>query len=97
MLTKFLNHTKDAECRNIVEKLIKNYQNLGCLMNLKLRFLDSHFDEFTERASVKIKQNGSPGFERRFQEKWDVNMLADYCWMLKGETKPKGKNYEEIR
>ncbi|GBL94378.1 hypothetical protein AVEN_7352-1 [Araneus ventricosus] len=24
--------------------------------------------------------------ERRHQERWDVNMLADYCWMLRPET-----------
>ncbi|GBM13695.1 hypothetical protein AVEN_148213-1 [Araneus ventricosus] len=24
--------------------------------------------------------------ERRYQGRWDVNMLADYCWMLRRET-----------
>ena len=29
--------------------------------------------------------------ENRYQGKWDVNMMADFCWMLKGDTVSKRK------
>ena len=32
-----------------------------------------------EEGCVKI-------FEKRYSEKWNLNMLADYCWILIRET-----------
>jgi hypothetical protein len=35
----FLGNTKDENCPVIVQSLLHNYQNLGCLMSLKIHFL----------------------------------------------------------
>ena len=57
--------------------------------NLKLQFLDSHLDYFPENICNYSEEQaerfhqGLKEMERRFQGKWDINMLADYCWMLK--------------
>ena len=71
--------------------MVKNFQELGCLMNLKLYFLDSHVDfstmnlgdcsdEQCERFHRDIKE-----IQKRYQSRWDVNMMANYCWSLKRE------------
>jgi len=95
--TKFLGNTKDPNYKSIVASMIQNYQNLGCLMNLKLHFLDSHLDQFPENNGDFSEEQGErfhqdlKEFERRFQGQWGVNMFADYCWMLQRETNKKGK------
>lgn len=43
---KFLGNIKDPQYKNIVERMVTSFQNLGCLMNLKLHFLDSHIEYF---------------------------------------------------
>ena len=72
--------------------MVKDFQKLVCLMSLKLHFLDSHIDYFTmnlgdysdeqgERFHQDIKE-----MEKRYQGRWDVNMMSDYCWSLKREN-----------
>lgn len=45
---KFLGNTRDPDYKEIVRRLVNNFKNIGCLMNLKLHFLDSHIDHFPE-------------------------------------------------
>ncbi|GBL84400.1 hypothetical protein AVEN_117167-1 [Araneus ventricosus] len=40
-----------------------------------------HSEEQGERFHQDVRD-----IERRYQGRWDVNMLADYCWMLRRET-----------
>lgn len=42
VVQNFLGNRKSPDYRSIVASLIKNYEKLGCLMNLKLHFLDSY-------------------------------------------------------
>lgn len=83
--TKFLGNTKDADYKNIVANMIKNFQLSGCLMNLKMHFLDSHLDQFPENNGDFSEEQGErfhqdlKEFERRFQGQWGINMFADYC------------------
>ena len=44
--TKFLGNNIDENYKSIVETMVQNFKKLGCLMNLKLHFLDSYIDEF---------------------------------------------------
>jgi len=46
--TKFLGNNKDKNYKSIVENMVENFKNFGCLMNLKLLFLDSHLDGFPQ-------------------------------------------------
>ncbi|GBO06476.1 hypothetical protein AVEN_130197-1 [Araneus ventricosus] len=43
--------------------------------------LGAYSDEQGERSHQDVRD-----IERRYQGKWAVNMLADYCWMLRRET-----------
>ena len=45
---KFLGNNKDPDYKNIVSNMLTNFKEFGCLINLKLHFLDSHIDYFLE-------------------------------------------------
>jgi len=69
--TKFLGNNKDGNYKSIVENMVGNFKNLGCLMNLKLHFLDSHIDEFPQNLGDFSEEQGErfhqdmKEFERR--------------------------------
>lgn len=48
VVNKFLGNNKDPDYKNIIEKLLTNYKNLGCLMSLKVHYLHSHVDRFPD-------------------------------------------------
>ena len=58
-------------------------------MSLKVHFLHSHLNYFPYNLGAVSEEQGERfpqdinEMERRYQGRWDVNMLADYCWMLK--------------
>ncbi|GBO16832.1 hypothetical protein AVEN_210866-1 [Araneus ventricosus] len=72
--------------------MIKNFKILGCSMSLKVHFLDSHLDYFPENLSAVREEQGErfrldrKEMERRYQGKWNVSRIADYCWMLQRDN-----------
>lgn len=93
----FLGNQKSEDYQNLVEEMLENYNRLGCLMSLKLHFLHSHLDYFPENLGDFSEEQGErfhqdmKEMERRYQGRWDVNMMADFCWMLKRETQLKSR------
>ena len=89
---KCLGNEKNDDYQNFVEDLLKNFEELGCLMNLKLHFLHSHLDYFPENLGDFSKEQRERfhqdinEMEKRYQGRWDVNMMADFYWTLKRET-----------
>ncbi|GBL96573.1 hypothetical protein AVEN_207759-1 [Araneus ventricosus] len=61
-------------------------------MSLKVHFLHSHIDCFPQNLEAYSEEQGERfhqdvrDIKRRYQGRWDVNMLADHCWMLRWET-----------
>lgn len=92
VVENFLGNRKSPQYKEIVAKMINNYEKLGCLMSLKLHFLHSHLDKFPENVGHFSEEQGERFHqdikivETRYQGAWDVNMLADFCWMLKRES-----------
>lgn len=90
--TKFLGNFRDPTYETIVENMLEKLRILGCNMSIKLHFLFSHLDYFPENLGDYSEEQGErfhqdiKEMERRYQGRWDVNMLADYCWSLKRET-----------
>ncbi|GBL86818.1 hypothetical protein AVEN_96050-1 [Araneus ventricosus] len=88
VFTSFLGDKKDPNYKYIVEEMIKNFKILGCSMSLNVHFLDSHLDYFPENLGALSKEQCErfhqdiKEMERRYQGKWNVSMIADYCWML---------------
>ncbi|XP_051155678.1 uncharacterized protein LOC127278157 [Leptopilina boulardi] len=97
VITKFLGNKKDPDYKNIVEEMLKNFKNLGCLMNLKMHFLHSHIDKFPENLGDFSEEQGErfhqdiKDMERRYQGAWNENMMSDYCWCLNRDTAVKHK------
>ncbi|GFX46376.1 uncharacterized protein TNCV_238381 [Trichonephila clavipes] len=61
-------------------------------MSVKVHFLHSHLDYFPENLGAVSEEQGErfhqdiKEMERRYQGRWNVSMMADYCWMLKREN-----------
>ncbi|GBM11031.1 hypothetical protein AVEN_1357-1 [Araneus ventricosus] len=88
VFTSFLGNKKDRNYKYIVEEMIKNFKILGCSMILKVHFLDSHLGYFPENLGAVSEEQGErfhqdiKEMERRYQGKWNVSMISDYCLML---------------
>ncbi|GBN26612.1 hypothetical protein AVEN_90943-1 [Araneus ventricosus] len=71
--------------------MLTAYDAQGCNMSLKVHFLHSHIDFFPENLGAYSEEQGERfhkdvrDIERRYQGRRDVNMLADYCWMIRRE------------
>jgi hypothetical protein len=46
VVTKFLGNNKDPDYVTVVANMLEKFKALGCLMNLKIHFLNSHLDFF---------------------------------------------------
>ena len=61
-------------------------------MSLKVHFLHSHLDYFSENLGAYSEEQEERfhwdirTMETRYQGRLHVNMMADYCWMLKRDT-----------
>jgi hypothetical protein len=57
-------------------------------MSLKIRFLHSHSDFFPQNLGAVSDEHGQrlhqdiAAMEKRYQGKWNVSMLSDYCWSI---------------
>ena len=58
-------------------------------MNIKMHFLHSHLDNFSENCGDVSDEQGErfhqdiKVMEEKCQGRWDKRMMADYCWSLK--------------
>lgn len=88
VVNNFLGNNKHPDYKNKVANLLDKYQKLGCNMSIKLHFLDSHVDFFPDNLGDYSKEQGErfhqdiKTMETRYQGRWNVNMMADYCWSL---------------
>lgn len=91
----FLGNNKTPNYKEIVASMVENYKKLGCNMSVKLHFLDSHVDSFPENLGAVSEEQGErfhqdiKEMERRYQGRWDIRMMADYCWTLKRDSPTK--------
>ena len=76
--------------KEIVNNMLGNFRILGINMSIKVNFLQSHLfpgnlgDESEgqgERSHVDIKK-----MEERYPGSWDIKLMLDYCWNLKGDV-----------
>lgn len=92
VVTNFLGNVKADHYKDIVSELLNAYKEMGCNMSLKIHFLDSHLDFFPENLGAVSDEHGErfhqdiSAMEKRYQGKWSVTLLADYCWTLLRDT-----------
>jgi hypothetical protein len=83
--SNFLGNNKADNYQEIVESLLQSYEAMGCNMSLKIQFLHSYLDFFPQNLGVVNDEHGErfhqdiAVMEKRYQGKWSVNMLSDYC------------------
>lgn len=92
VVNNFLGNHKHPNYKNIVATLLNKFHKLGCNMSIKLHFLDSHLDFFPENLGDFSEEQGErfhqdiKNMETRYQGRWNVNMMADYCWSIKRDV-----------
>ncbi|GBN29054.1 hypothetical protein AVEN_248078-1 [Araneus ventricosus] len=90
VITSFLGNKKDPNYKSMVEGMITNFKILG--WSLKVHFLNSHLDYFPENLGEVSEEQGErfhqdiKEMKRRYQGKWNLGMIADYCWMLQRDN-----------
>ena len=58
-------------------------------MSLKVHFLHAHLDYFPQNLGDMSEEHGERFYQdiksmkTRYKGRWDVSMMADYCWCLK--------------
>ena len=83
---------KSSEYIFIVQELMQSFKALGARMSVKMHFLRSHLDYFPDNCGDYSEEQGERfhqdirTMEERYQGRWDINMLADYCWCLKRDS-----------
>jgi hypothetical protein len=81
----FLGNRKAENYHETVSDLLTAYK----VMSLKVHFLDSHLDFFPENLGAVSDEHGQrfhqdiSNMEKRYQGKWSLSTLADYCWTIK--------------
>ena len=84
----FLGNFKAENFEELVENLMDSYKQLGSNMSLKMHFLNSHLDFFPPNCGDVSDEHNEQLYhdtsvmEQRYKGKWDVAMLADYCWIV---------------
>jgi hypothetical protein len=103
VVNNFLGNKKASNYKEIVNHMLEKFKILGCNMSVKLQFLHSHIDYFPENLG-KVSEEQKERFhqdikemEKRYQGKWNTNMMADYCWMLKRDTAKEGNSRKSKR
>lgn len=85
----FLGNKRSSEYISHVNELMKSFEKMGARMSIKMHFLQSHLDYFPANCGDYSEEQGErfhqdiKTMETRYQGRWDINMLADYCWCLK--------------
>ena len=89
VIAKFLGNCRSSQYQKVVDELMKNFGENGELMSVKIHFLWSYLDyspenygDFSEEYGERFHQDISD-IEKRYQGRWDVNFLTDYCRCLK--------------
>ena len=91
VVNNFCGNTKAENYKLLVGNLLQAFQMLGCNMSVKIHFLHSHVDYFTDNLGAVNEEQGERFhqdiklIEKMYQGYWSESMMADYCWCLMHE------------
>ena len=92
VVKNFLGNYRANNYKEIVNNMLGNFRILGINMTIKVHFLHSHLDGFPENRGDVSDEQGErfhqdiKTMEERYQGRWDIKMMADYSWNLKGDV-----------
>ena len=93
VVNNFLGNYRHNEYAEMVDNMLKAYENLGSRMSLKMHFLFLHLDFFPPNLGAVSDEQGErfhqdiSMMESRYQGKSDANMMRDFCWFLLRDCK----------
>lgn len=88
VIENFLGNNKAPDYKFIVKDLLNNLKIMNINMSYKMHFLHAHLDRFADNLGAFSEEQGERFhqdikiMETRYQGSWDINMMADFCWML---------------
>ena len=99
VVANFLGNHRYEQYADMVDDILKAYEQFGARMSLKMHFLHSHLDFFplnlgkvSDEQGERFHQDISV-IEGRYQGCFDANMMGDFCWYL--QRKSKGLSYKK--
>lgn len=87
----FLGNTKSPDYKLICEELVENYRKQGCLMSVKVHYINEHVEDFPQNCGMLSEEKGERFHqevrlcEDRFSRNYNKAMMMDYCWFLVDE------------
>ena len=81
----FLGNFRTDNYEILVEALLSAYQRLGVNMSIKVHFQYSHINVFPSNLGAVSEEQDErfhqdiKAMERRYQNRRNINMIADYC------------------
>ena len=84
----FLGNTRAQNYERLVHRMLDVSRAQGCRMSIKVYYLHSHLDWFPENLGHMSDEQGErfhldmATIEERYRGRWDVRMMAGYCWSL---------------
>ncbi|KAK3865951.1 hypothetical protein Pcinc_028473 [Petrolisthes cinctipes] len=98
VIGNFLGNHQSPEYEKTVDELMESFR-----MSVKMHFLRSHLDYFSNNCGDFSEEKGErfhkdiQVMEERYQGRWDVNFLADYCWCLKRDVVSARHNRKSVK
>ena len=92
VVQNFVGNRRAPDFEESVQNIIDAYQRLGANISIKVHFLHNYFDRFPANCSDVSDEQGErfhqdiKEIETRYQGRWDVRMMADYCWSIKRDN-----------
>ena len=93
VVSNCLGNTKSPNHKELVENLFCVFQNLSCNLSVKVHFLYCHLDYFPENLGAMSEEQVErfhqdiKTMKKQYQGRWNVDMIADYCWCLMRDKK----------
>ena len=88
VVQNFLGNVKADNYAELVDMMLENFKLLGAYMSIKVHFLFSHLEKFPANLGNVSDEQGERfhqdirDMEVRYQGRWDIHMMADYCWSI---------------
>lgn len=103
VVRNFLGNRKSEDYKELVESLMESFHVLGCNMSIKMHFLNSHLEQFPANLGDVSDEQGErfhqdiKVMEDRYQGRWDVHMMADYCWSIQRDCTGRRYSRQSIK
>ena len=88
VINNFSRNTKSRNYKHLLHTMLQKFQEIKVNMSLKIHILLFHLDFLPDNLGTFSGEHGGrfdqdiAEIEKRYQVKWSVNALADYCWSL---------------